>query len=71
MITLKQRMANHGVGRTLGVGAPFGTPVFLSIVEGGLAWAPTPIQPLHPIGLDIAIEALEKLQVACSEGLRP
>jgi hypothetical protein len=49
----------------------FGALIFLSIVEGGLVWAPTPVQLLCPISLDIAVEALEKLQTACSGGPYP
>jgi hypothetical protein len=39
----------------------FGSLDFLSTAEGGLAWAPAPVQPLRSIGLNVTVEALVKL----------
>jgi len=41
----------------------FGDLDFIVTMEGELVWAPTAIQPLHSIVLNVIPEALEELQL--------
>ena len=52
-------MASHGVSWVLGAHVRFGNLNFIVTMEGGLAQAPTAVQPLHYAGLDAIVEELE------------
>jgi hypothetical protein len=54
-------MASHIVSWASGAHAHSGNLDLLITVEGGLARAPTPVQPLRFASLEATIEALKKL----------
>jgi hypothetical protein len=54
-------MASHGVSWVLGAHVHFRNLDFFVTMEGELARAPTPVQPLHSIGIDTVVEAFEEL----------
>jgi len=49
----------------------FGNLDFIVTMEGELAQVPAAIQPLHSIGLDVIVEALEELQLHVPEAHVP
>ena len=64
-------MASHGVSCVPGAHVRFGNLDFIVTTEGGLAQAPTVVQPLHFTGLDAITEALEELQLHAPEACTP
>ena len=54
-------MASHAVSWVPGVHVRLGSLDFIVTTEEELAQAPAAIQPLHSIGLDAIVEALEEL----------
>ena len=56
-------MASHGVSWVPGTHVRFGNLDFIVTMEGELAQAPTAVQPLHFVDLDMIVEALEELQL--------
>ena len=51
-VHFRSRMASYGVSWVPGMHMHFGNLDFIVTMEGGLARAPTAVQPLHPAGLD-------------------
>ena len=49
----------------------FGNLDFIITTEGELAQAPAAVQPLHSIGFDVIVEALEELQLHVPEARVP
>ena len=64
-------MASHGVSWVLGAHVRFGNLDFIVTTEGELALVPTAVQPLHSVGLDAIVEALEELQLHAPEAHAP
>ena len=54
-------MASHGVSWVPGTHVCFGNLDFIVTMEGELAQAPTTIQPLHSVGLNVIAKAFEEL----------
>ena len=64
-------MASHGISWVLGARVHFGSLDFFVTMEGELARAPTPVQPLHSASLDMIIEVLEELRLHALEAHAP
>ena len=64
-------MASHGVSWVPGAHVHFGNLDFIITTEGELAQAPTAVQPLHSIGLDVIAEAIEELQLHAPKARAP
>ena len=60
-------MASHGVNWVPDTHVRFGNLDFIITMEGDLAQAPAAIQPLHSAGLNVIVEALEKMQLHVSK----
>ena len=54
-------MASHDVSWVPGAHVRFENLDFIVTTEGKLVQAPVVVQPLHSIGLDVIVEALEDL----------
>ena len=64
-------MASHDITWVPGMHVRFGDLDFIIMTEGELAWAPIVIQPLHSVGLDAIVEALEELRLHAPEAHAP
>ena len=60
-------MASHGVTWVPGMHVHFGNLDFIVTTEGEVAQVTAAVQPLHSVGLNMIVEALEELQLHASE----
>ena len=64
-------MASHDVSWVPGAHVRFEDLDFIVTMEGELELAPTAIQPLHSVGLDVITEVLKELQLHAMEARTP
>ena len=64
-------MASHGISWVPGAHMRFEDLDFIVTTEGELVRAPTTIQPLHSISLNMIAEALEELQLHAPKAHAP